>query len=1126
MATNSAAEVYDLLILVDATYSMINYLEALKTSLPKVIALSTLTNNFARIGLLAYRDYSEASRVKDGMLEWSGWYDHENPDVPGNVNAETLIATAANLEPTGGGDYPEATKTGLARAYELMRNDATTIILLYTDAPPHCWMVTEKHSRGNYRAEQAALGEPNSYGGYGPYFVDWVTACNYLHDGPKKAHVWCFLDQQLSTEFCDAGYYNYLSAITRGACFSLIDSKPHSIAQLTVDVLLAWMGTEKAGQENISMHARLTRYKSGKTIRDIKDEKDVNAKSYFFTHSDTEVLRNNVSKMLEDNLAMVEVDSNVLKSYLPKRKTPIGDFSRRYAESESFKHIVVNQLMKIIELDVTSMSLNPVFGTLWRTVCNDRNNPARDNLIASFGLHIEKIANNEEKSRMKKWLEESYDYAAEILETLEAVPSEQRYPCVFLDPTITFQQPISRGERDEEVPEGDGDGQSITKLRRDELLEIGRSCDGRILHRLGRILTQVTYAETEADLPKHIASTSNMEVPKIPLSLASAEHGWKFWKILLHTVLPGTMLATRPSMILAALSIRIGLKPLFGAASAAMMFWRDKWSNIEVPETWNSSCLGLLLDADEGYRRNVQDGDLSAVDAIDSLLTGTDRKLFSQLVAYHHLKKNLLTTLTAKIGWTPEKSQFAMGPVVTCRRCKFPRSVTIMAEKSGHVCGVCLGLPQVAEDQRVRTLNSNVTKEDNESSTAVWVECSIRKCRAQYVCYNPGNLNVRPKCHYCRMHTGQPKNVKKILAPTLECVNCLSRVIWPEEFRKNLIGPFLCVACQTGCDTIVSVESNANALCQENGDKWLLRNDNKTIKEPFQRTLFHTISTVGPEAFMSNVEVLPSDGPDYTLKLRGKQIRNQGELLAELLSWIRRRTSQKSTCSLCFNDYSKERLLPACRRRGCHQQICETCSKNWYGLNRAGTIINTATLYCPFCRRHPAARTLAAYGKGIHAVGDLKIAIRERGSWIHAWCLRCGKAKRFMERVCARGAPVSVNSWTCDNCALSELAQAQIAEEEAQRAYQLSVELDAREHAAVRRRLEDARSRRLLLQRPVKNCPGCDTPTEKVQGCDHITCSIPDCNTDWCWSCGGQFPGYEIYGHLDEVHGGLNTGDI
>lgn len=106
-------EVYDLLILVDSTYSMLNYLEALQSSLPKVIAISNLTNGFSRIGLLAYRDYSEARRSKDGMLEWSGWYgdgEHLGNAIVVPATAQILTSMAATLEPIGGGDYPEAIK--------------------------------------------------------------------------------------------------------------------------------------------------------------------------------------------------------------------------------------------------------------------------------------------------------------------------------------------------------------------------------------------------------------------------------------------------------------------------------------------------------------------------------------------------------------------------------------------------------------------------------------------------------------------------------------------------------------------------------------------------------------------------------------------------------------------------------------------------------------------------------------------------------------------------------------------------------------------------------------------------------------------------------------------------------
>ena len=675
MATQSTAEVYDLLILVDATYSMFNYLESLKTSLPKVIAISNLTNSFARIGLLAYRDYTEADRQKDGMLEWSGWYSQES-NANGSVTAEMLMTTAARLEPIGGGDYPEATKTGLAHACSLMREDATTIILLYTDAPPHCWMVAEKDHDSNYHKEQAALKAPSSYGGLGLHFLDWVSACKYLHQGPRKAHVFCFLDAYLKQNPQYSGYYNYLSTVTRGACFNLTDGKPHSIAQVTIDVLLAWMGTEKAGVENAAMPAKLMRYKNGDSIRKIKDEKDATANPYFWANdsstSGTKTMPGarmneaNAKETLLQNLAEVEVDASVLKKYLPKKKTPLEDFALRYANDAQFKGLVVEQLKTIIETDVTSMSLNPVFGTLWRAVCNDRDNPARDELITAFSLHVEKIQNADEKLRMKNWLEESYDYAADILEAIEAVPIEQRYPCVFLDPTIEFQAAKTKGDKDVEDEDEDEENRPITAFRRDELLEIGRSCDGRILRRLGKVLTRITYVESEADLPGHIAATTNKEVPKIPLALGSKQQGWKFWKMLLHVVLPGTMLSARPATVLAALAIRIGLKPLFKPATAAMFFWRDKWNNIEVPETWNSSCLGLLLDADAEYRKQME-VDEKLEHKGDGLLLDLDRKLFVKLVDYQHASANLLTTLKADIGWTPEKTQIPVGPVVTCR---------------------------------------------------------------------------------------------------------------------------------------------------------------------------------------------------------------------------------------------------------------------------------------------------------------------------------------------------------------------------------------------------------------------------------------------------------------------------
>jgi hypothetical protein len=247
------------------------------------------------------------------------------------------------------------------------------------------------------------------------------------------------------------------------------------------------------------------------------------------------------------------------------------NFAKRYDADKVYKALVVEQLRTIIETDVTSISLNPVFGVLWRAVCNDRKNSACDKLITAFSLHVDIIKNEDESERMRNWLKESYDYASQILDILDGLSEHQRFPCSYLDPTINFTPAKTKGTQPEENEEDNGD-QPLSAFRRDELLEVGHSCDGRISRRLGKVLTRITYVESALDVADIWAGSSAAEVPKIPTALASQDFGWQFWKILLHAVLPGTMLAARPAIILAALAIKIGIKPLFNAASDVMLF--------------------------------------------------------------------------------------------------------------------------------------------------------------------------------------------------------------------------------------------------------------------------------------------------------------------------------------------------------------------------------------------------------------------------------------------------------------------------------------------------------------------------------------------------------------------------
>jgi hypothetical protein len=114
--------------------------------------------------------------------------------------------------------------------------------------------------------------------------------------------------------------------------------------------------------------------------------------------------------------------------------------------------------------------------------------------------------------------------------------------------------------------------------------------------------------------------------------------------------------------------------------------------------------------------------------------------------------------------------------------------------------------------------------------------------------------------------------------------------------------------------------------------------------------------------------------------------------------------------------------------------------------------------------------------------------------------------------------------WKCEECVESDLERARGVEEEARQALQRTARFDAQERIAAQRRLQDTERARKKLERHVKECPGCEVPTQKIAGCDHITCEMPKCGVDWCWACGEKFDSLEIYRHMSKAHGGWYAG--
>ncbi|KAK4643791.1 hypothetical protein QC761_405090 [Podospora bellae-mahoneyi] len=1063
---------YDLLIITDATASMTTFLVSLHSSLQSIVRISTLTGAFSRIGVLAYRDHDcvEWSAEKHAYVndhvrvtEFSGWFCQDQ-------DKKDLLGWVQRLKVQGGYSTPEAGKTGAHWACEVMGRDARegvkreTVVIWYADESPHLRILDNKA----WELEQAALGKVEG----GEKFKDWVSACEQLRR--SGAQVFCVTARTFKNK-CRvdqsraglgvAAMYSFLSQVTGGRCFSFDTLSPRAedISQLTVGILLGWLGavTEKKGQGGDRKLVYLNQYGTLKGIETVESETDISGNRWLPVSADEDV-----TEALRCNLTNAWVnESDIAKIVDVRNGGAVRDFAKRYMDDEEYRTLVCAQLQEIIETDVTVMALNPVFGTLWRSVCNDRSNPVRDGLITKFGFHVDRIPDAEHKSRMKNWLEESYDMKGEIFSIIREVGDGEKYPCVFLDPTLRFAG----------KSENDDDSRDMV-FTRDELLEIGRSCDYRILRRLGKVLTRLTFVASKDDLPAHVQDLGEAELPLIPLALAKAERKRMFWRILLHTVLPGTMLALRPAALVAALTLRMGIKVLEDAAFTELSLMKDNWNTLDIPETWNSNCLSLLLEANKKRPGAV--------------LSKEDAELFEGLVSYKLLEMNLDTIVPTKIGWTPEKARAHMGPVAVCKSCQFPRSVTIMGDEG--ICGLCHSAREDTDRGRAhRMVHDNTSKDDNGATEISWVECSMNDCRAQYVVYFPNQLNVRPKCWFCRQRSFVSKSDSKYdqltTAPCVSCSICANRVIWPAEYRPDGFdeSSFICAPCEGGKkNRIEEKELSIRTLANENGKGWLVKNDDDMIPANVifgGRSVFFIVSNLahGREHFADKVQVLPASDK-MALKARGKKVHNVDELVKAVKGWVDSRRVQAGTCSLCFSDHRKKDLRLACGRKGCGELICGDCADSWYGINRVGKIINVAALSCPFCRRQPS--TKVKLPEGVRYLEGLKNAVEEAGSWIFAWCSSCSSAKRYMERVCAAGAPVDVENWKCEDCTLT----AEVFD--------------------------------------FKPCPGCGVGTQKTSGCDHMTCVVSGCNTHWCFKCGEEVDRHEIYDHMSEEHGGWYNG--
>ena len=193
---------------------------------------------------------------------------------------------------------------------------------------------------------------------------------------------------------------------------------------------------------------------------------------------------------------------------------------------------------------------------------------------------------------------------------------------------------------------------------------------------------------------------------------------------------------------------------------------------------------------------------------------------------------------------------------------------------------------------------------------------------------------------------------------------------------------------------------------------------------------------------------------------------NREEVEDSIRHWVVAGKAERGTCGICFRHVPKKHLAPVCGQpRRCDVQACAQCLAAWYGAPAPGRVCIPAHLACPYCKRAPAAHTLLRFNRPacelLRTWGPA--ALQLDPGFYHAWCVGCHRLAPALPRACGeevegRGAAAAaeqLRDFRCQACTGGEGTEG----------------------------LEEEGSAGL------RECPGCHVTTQKVGGCNHMTCS-------------------------------------
>lgn len=738
------------------------------------------------------------------------------------------------------------------------------------------------------------------------------------------------------------------------------------------------------------------------------------------------------------------------------RIEPFYNIKLATAISQADPQFVLDSFGKFLKdhTSVMSLTTSPIIGKYWRKLICGKLRFIEDGkyaddcqkLMNKLSGHMQRL-NVYDKEKLKQWIDESHDDTEHIIQLTRSALEKAtgRLQVLILPPEMAG------------------------RVNLDDVLELGRGGSSKPLADLIAGLT-VTSDYNEPD-------DSSASIDFVPLS---GLEPIDTFRLIANLLSPGLLFSGTVARMAAVLALQN--KYLSGIAYNFLADSRGDWIK------WD-------LDS-EGKQKFPVFWSLNFIRMVklipEELLTTEEMEFASKYLSISQIIRNHNATMDLKVPIICHDLRRDVTWKRYCPSCKHHRCFTIFPGDS-EVCGICIvrdpnyaHYSTVINDLKGRGNELDPCKIPEPAGGTDWAQCHT--CKSCYGVTQKKNLNVRPKCHNCRLNE---------TPETVHCSCCLHKYLSPggsawkamrdtmetcedPEAKQRLSNAldrneFICPRCFVHPGDMIGV---LNITMQE------LINYNPQLVNLIPFREYSTLVNKSEKLWKKVLDLESCDPVDPgsldRLVYDGYTIHKPMEVTLKFQDTLLNHTGVE-ICNTCICETPVRDMLPACGY--CQNKMCRDCVSGWYKAE-LGRAVAEGVCKCPYCKHSPKfdliRNTTMGYLKNIRPTKSNRgVVCQWDPNTIYAVCRDCLKVKPALERECAQAAP-ELMGFTCDEC---------------------------------------------IGKRPpptdidviTKDCPGCGVTVEKTGGCNHITCR---CGEHWCWTCGeGGFTRGTIYDHMGDCGG-------